>query len=208
MAGLDAVHQVGESIAALLRARRNLLSASGGLGPVPASLDISQIGTGRLGASPAPTAGLTLTCWRIVHSDHAPARPEARLRADKASASLELGFLVVPWASDAREEHGVLAWAMLELSRYAVLDRSLLTGANVWEREETIQIVPENASADDLFRIWAALQLRYRLSATFRARVVRVRYGVEDPGPPVVASRFDLRDADPLAPAPATGGAS
>lgn len=198
MAGLDAVHQVGQSVVLLLRNRRNLLAASGGLGPVPAALDISQASTGRLTASPPPTSGLTVTCYQVTTSDHAPPRPHARQRPDRATASLELGFLVAPWASDAQEEHGVLAWAMLELSRYATLDRSLLTGSGTWEREETIQIVPENVTAEDLFRIWAALQLPYRLSATFRARVVRVRYGIEDPGPPVVATRFDLEDVDPL----------
>jgi hypothetical protein len=198
MAGLDAVHQVGESVVALLRARRNLLAAAGALGPVPSSLDIAQVGAGALGTPTPPTGGLTVTCYQATTSDHAPPRPEARQRADRAVAALELAYLVVPWSSDAREAHGVLAWAFLELGRYAVLDRSLLTGAGVWERDETVQIVPEPATAEDLFRIWSALQLRYRLCATFRARVIRIRYDVEDPGPPVVASRFDLRDADPL----------
>ena len=91
----------------------------------------------------------------------------------------------------------MLAWAMLELSRYSLLDRSLLAG-DAWERDETLQIVPESLAADDLFRIWSALQLRYRLSATFRARVIRLSYGRPDVGPPVVASRFGFADVDPL----------
>lgn len=199
MAGLDALHEVGESVAAMLRARRNLLAAAGQLGPVPANLDISQAAAGALGTPTPPGTGLTLTCYQVLSSDHAASRPRTPQRADRAVLSLELLYLVAAWNADAREAHGALAWAMLELSRNAVLDRSLLTGAGVWERDETVQVTPEPVSGDDLFRIWSAMQLRYRLSATFRARVIRIRLGAEDPGPPVVASRFEIADADPLA---------
>ena len=39
MAALAAVNSVGESVVALLRARRDLLAAEAQLGPVPAALD-------------------------------------------------------------------------------------------------------------------------------------------------------------------------
>ncbi|MGR3780523.1 MAG: DUF4255 domain-containing protein [Albimonas sp.] len=197
MAGLAAIHQAGESVVQLLRARRDLMAEQGVLGPVPAGLDISQVGTARLTSAQPPNAGLTICCYSVTRSEQPVARPPARDRADRVSIAVELGYLVVPWASSAAEEHGVLAWAMLELSRYSLLDRSLLAG-DAWERDETLQIVPESLAADDLFRIWSALQLRYRLSATFRARVIRLSYGRPDVGPPVVASRFGFADVDPL----------
>ena len=197
MAGLGAIHQVGESVVELLRARRNLMAQAGSLGPVPPGLDISQIGTGRLTSAQPPNAGLTISCWSVTRSDQPVARRATRERADGVSVALELGFLIVPWSASAEEEHGVLGWALLELGRYGLLDRSLLVG-DAWAREESVQIVPEAMATEDLFRIWQALGLRYRLSATFRARVIRLGYQGEPDGPPVVASHFGFADADPL----------
>lgn len=199
MAGLDAVNQVGESVVAMLRDRRNLLAAAGRLGPVPAGLDIAQATTGALATTPAPTAGLTLTCYHVGLSDHPAPRPPARAKADGISVALELGYLVAAWSATPAEEQGVLSWAMLELSRYATLDRTLLTGApGTWERDETIQLVPETLGREDLFRIWSALQLKYRLSTTFRARVVRIGYGPGETWPPVAASRLGFASADAM----------
>jgi hypothetical protein len=199
MAGIDAVNQVGESLCGLLRDRRNLLAAEGRLGPVPQALEIVQATTGRLAASPVPTAGLTLTCYSLALSEHPPARPAARGQAEGISVALEIGYLLAAWAGTPAEEQGVLAWAMLELTRYPTLDRSVLLGG-VWERQESVQIVPETLDRDELFRIWSALGVRYRLSTTFRARVVRIGYGPGAVWPPVVATRMGLAATDPLVP--------
>jgi hypothetical protein len=89
-----------------------------------------------------------------------------------------------------------------------VLDRSVLVGAGIWERDETVQIVPETATDDALFRIWAALQMKYRLCTSFRARVIRIGHGDTPSWPAVAATRFGFADTDPLAePAGAGGGA-
>lgn len=199
MAGLDAVNQVGESIVAMLRDRRNLLAAADRLGPVPAGLDIAQATSGQLATTPAPTAGLTLTCYHLGLSDHPAPRSPARSKPDGISVALEVGYLVAAWSATPAEEQGVLSWAMLELSRYSTFDRALLVGPpGTWEREETVQIVPETLDREDLFRIWGALQLKYRLSTTFRARVIRIGYGPGETWPPVVASRFGFADTDPM----------
>jgi hypothetical protein len=195
MAGLAAVNAVGESIVALLRARRDLLAADGLLGPVPATLDVSQASLGRLAGGPAPGGGLTLTCYRMTLSDHPTPRVAARSAPGPASLALDLHYLLAAWPSAAAEEQAALSWAMLELAAHPVLDRGLLLPAGGWEPAETVQIVPEAASDDALFRLWDALQQKLRLSALFRARVVRI--GLERPAdwPVVVASRFGVADA-------------
>ena len=87
------------------------------------------------------------------------------------------------------------------------LSRSVLVGTGIWDRDETVQIVPETATDDSLFRLWGALQVKYRLCTTFRARVIRLGYGDTPTWPAVVASRFGFADTDPLAePAGAGGG--
>ena len=196
MATVAAVNSVGESIVSLLRARRDLLAAEGRLGPVPAALAIAHVSLAQFAtAASPPSAGLTLSCTRIAMSDH----PRPRTRPGDASIAVELHYLVAAWSSAPAEEQAILAWAMLELAAHPVLDRSVLVGSGVWERDETVQIVPETATEDALFRLWAALQLKYRLCTTFRARVIRIEYGGTPDWPAVVATRFGFADQDALA---------
>lgn len=197
MAGLGAVNQVGESVAAMLRARRSLLADEGRLGPVPPSQDIAHVPLAKLtGASP-PASGLSITCYHIGRSDHTIAQRAAQDPSATAGISLELSYLLASWSSIAAEEQSLLSWAMLELSRYPILDRGQLLGAGEWSRDETIQIVPDDADPERLYRLWEALKQKYRLSWTFRTRVVRIGYGPTADALPVVASRFGFTDADP-----------
>ena len=198
MAGLAAVNQVGESLVGLLRARRDVLAAAGMLGPVPPALDIAHVSLGRLATVAEPTAGLTITCYRMALSDHPVPRVAARQAASGASVALELRYLLAAWPTATADEQAIITWAMLELSANPILDRSVLLGGNVWERDETVQIVPDSLPDDALFRIWDAIQHKYRLSTTFSARVVRVNYGPREDWPPVVTTRLGLADTDPL----------
>lgn len=104
--------------------------------------------------------------------------------------------MVASWSRNAIDELAHISWAMLELNRFPVLDRSLLVNPDSWSREESLQIVPEEASSDELFRLWEALKQKYRLSALFRVRVVRIGYGPTADSLPVVASRFSFGHGD------------
>ncbi len=195
MATLGAVNQVGESIVALLRSRRDLLTAAGQLGPVPPALDISHVSLSRLATVPEPAAGLTISCYKIGYSDYPSPRTMGKQAAAGTTVSLELSYLLAAWPPSPADEQAIVTWAMLELASYPVLDGSLLQGTNVWDRGETVQLVPDTVTDDDLFRLWHALQHKYRLSTTFRARVVRICYGPGEDWPPVVATRYGLAEA-------------
>lgn len=198
MAGLAAVNQLGDSIVAMLVARRNLLAAEGKLGPIPAALDISQAPLSKLATAPAPASGLTLTCTRIALSEHPRQRSPARDAASSAALALEISYLLTAWGSGAdSDEQSILTWAMLELTARPVLDRSVLIGGTgVWQPDEVVQIVPETLSDDGLFRLWGALQQKLRISTTIRARVLRIDYGAADNWSNVIATRFGFADAD------------
>ncbi len=92
----------------------------------------------------------------------------------------------------------MIAWALLELTSHPVLDRSVLQGANVWQRDEIVQLLPDATQPETVFRIWDAFHQPYRLSFTFVARVLRVAFGAPDEWAPVVATRFGFADVDPL----------
>lgn len=196
MAQLSAIHDVGESIALLLQRRRALLAASGQLGPVPASEAIIHRPLSEISGSTPPSSGLSISCFHLGYSEHAPARSAVRDPATAHGISLELRYLVASWSATAAAELAFLGWVMLELSRHPILDRSMLVNPANWDRGESLQIVPEEASAEELFRIWDALKQKYRLSALFRVRVVRIGYGPDADGPPVVASRLQFEHGD------------
>ncbi len=201
MATLAAVNQVGESIVALLKARRDLLAAANQLNSLPANFPIEHVPTGKLAATP-PTAGLSLTCYHLGSSEHLRPHPAARNPGQAAALSLELRYLVAAWSATSAEELSMLSWAMLEVTRHPVLDRSVLRDAAVWARDEIVQVLPDAQPPEAVFRIWDSLQQKYRVSFTFVARVVRVTFGEAQQWPPVVATRLGFADADPLAEAP------
>ena len=198
MAELGAIHDIGESIAELLKRRRTMLAAEGRLGPVPNSQNIFHMRLGEIAGNAPPTSGLSISCFHVGYSDHNLARRAVRDPSSAHGISLELRYLVASWSSTIEEELAFVSWAMLELNRHPLLDRSLMVHPDRWSREETLQIVPEEASAEELFRIWEALKQRYRLSALFRVRVVRIGYGEGSDALPVVASRFGFADTDPV----------
>lgn len=198
MAGLGAVNQVGESIAALLRARRSLLAAEGRLGPLPASQDIAHVPLSTLNGTTPPASGLSITCYQIARSDHVIAQSASQDPSASTGISLELSYLIASWSSTASDEQSLLSWAMLELNRYPVLDKSQLLGGDIWSRDETVQIVPDDSDFDRLHRIWSTLKQKYRLSSTIKARVIRIGYGPSTDSLPVAASRFAFAGADPL----------
>src|SRR3954452_1054831 len=104
MAGLGAVNQVGESIAALLRSRRSLLAAEGRLGPVPPSQDIAHVPLAKLTGTTPPTSGLSISCYHIGRSEHSIAQAPSQDPAANYGISLELSYLIASWSSTASEE--------------------------------------------------------------------------------------------------------
>lgn len=202
MATLAAINQVGESIVAVLRARRELLASGGQLNSLPAAFPIEHVSAARLGATP-PTSGLSLTCYQVAPCEHLKPRIAGRDAPQNTTLSLELRYLLAAWSAPPVEEQAMISWAMLEMARQPVLDRSVLLGTDVWARDEVVQLLPDAAPAETLFRVFDAFGQRYRLSFTFMARVIRIGYGPQADWPPVVATRFGFADADPVTEEPA-----
>jgi hypothetical protein len=195
VAKVGAIHLVGESIVGLLNQRRALLAQEGTLGPVPATHDIAHVPVAKLVSNSPPTSGLSLTCFHIARSDHAPAVSGGGDRSERIGISVELHYLLACWSGTASDETGLMSWAMMELNRFSTLGAGQLLG-DVWEREEVVQLAPGDETPTELARIWDGFKAKYRLSATYRARVVRLGYGTGVDALPVVASRFSFADGD------------
>jgi hypothetical protein len=199
MARIEAVNQVGETVVKLLNDSRALRTAARALGDLPGAIPIAHISAARLATSPEPDAGLTLMLYRIEPSDHQWPQPPSREPERPSVLGLDLLYLLTAWSPNPAEEQAMMSGAMLELYRRPVLDRSVLTGANVWGPDETVQIVHETLIDDGLYRLWPALQRKYRLSTAYRARVVRLRTGPDETFLPVVEKRLGFAPADPMA---------
>lgn len=197
MATVAAVNQVGETVVKLLRDRRDLLAAAGLLGDLPPAVDIAHVSMARIARDPEPAGGLTFTLYRIEPSEFQPPQRHGRDPARPSSLGVDLLFLLSAWSATTQEEQTMMGWAMLELHRHPLLDRSLLTGDGVWEADEVIQLVHERVSDDTMFNLWDSLQRRYRLSTAYRARVVRLIPDTDDAvWPPVVSRRLGFAPAD------------
>lgn len=191
MARLGATVKLGESIAALLRMRRDLAAASGALAPVPSNIDIAQTTIGKLASGTPPTSGIGILCYDLLRSDHVTPMRRNPDSPPRPEIAIEMLFLLIAWSGKAEEEHAALAWAMLELDSHATLDASLLKG-DVWDDGETIHLSPEPYAPEEQFHLWDALGHKYRMAQAYRARVLRLRLPGSSDAVPVAASRFAL----------------
>lgn len=199
MAGLGAIHGLGESIIRHLRvayaqARLNEQALPAAQQVLPACT-FEQLGTGQLPASFAPGGTqITLLLYRLGVDPHSRGLLPER-QAPSRPLPLELHYLLTAWSSTAADEHAALAWTMRELHRRPALDRSMLGPAETWDAEETVQLIPAELDTETLQRLWDGLAPNFRLSVGYIARVVRI--GDDRPGPdagPVVAVRHALRE--------------
>ena len=194
MADTLAPHLVGESIVALLRARRALLVQGGQLSGVPATADIAHVPVAKLVSATPPSSGLSLTCYHLARADQA--RPVASAATPGViGLSLELHYLLACWEGTASDELSLMAWAMLELNRYPLLGAGQLVGSG-WSRGESVQLIQGGDTPEQLARIWDGFKIKARISATYRARTLHLGYGPAGDGPAVVASRFSFADGD------------
>jgi hypothetical protein len=87
---------------------------------------------------------------------------------------LDLHYLLTAWASDAEHEHLLLGRALQLLDGTGSLSGPQLDPSGRWEPGETVQVLLEEMSNDDLMRTFDSLQCDYRLSVPLMARVVVV----------------------------------
>jgi len=200
MATIAAVNQVGETVVKLLNDRRALLAAVNQLGDLPPAVEITHTPISRIVKDPEPTAGLTFMLYRIEPSEFQGQQISGREPNRPSVLGVDLLFLLTAWSPTAVEEDAMMAWAMLQLHRYPLLDRTLLTGAGVWRPDEAVQLTHERVTDDTLFQLWQGMERRYRLSTAYRARVVRLEDadGVST-WPPVVTRRLGYANADRVA---------
>jgi hypothetical protein len=113
---------------------------------------------------------------------------------------LDLHYLVSYWdasADGAEAEQKILVWTMQQLQSNPILDTSILSLSSSspgWTGTDSVQIIPEDLALSDILDIWDGLGPKYRLTAGYVARIVRVDRTLTGSQVPVVATRFTLQD--------------
>lgn len=116
---------------------------------------------------------------------------------------LDLHYLLTVWGKDgdtAQTEQTLLGWVLRELHYHPWLDASVLNADGQWAADETVALLPADLSAEELVRLWDAVNRPYRLSCGLLARVVRLAKPAAE-FEPVVATRLTFTD-DPQERAP------
>jgi hypothetical protein len=136
-------------------------------------------------------AGVSLFLYRVTVNGvqrTPPAKPRADGRPRRSQLPLDLHFLLIPWANDASLEQSILGWMMRTIEDTPILPAGLLNTvtADVFEPEETVEIVPGQLSNEEMFRIWDVLPNDYQISVPYTARIVRID------------SELDLREGGPV----------
>lgn len=194
MANLFAIHSVGSSLITYLRNTY----------PEPLRTeypcDFRLLSSGEMADLGDVGTAVTLYLYRITVDEHLRTAPMNYKPMDSAiPLSVDLHYLLSVWADSALVEHTIVAWVMSELNQHCVLDKATLSADGGWFDGDQIQIVPVELSNEDLMRIWDALAPNYRLSVSYKARVVRIDPEPIPTGKPVVARRLDFSDEIPVA---------
>lgn len=133
---------------------------------------------------------ITVFLYRVTEHTELRNSPQRRTpdgAVQRPPLALELSFLVTTWgarrndpaANDvaaALEEHQLMGAVLQGFYDHAELSRAELyedpARPPVWGDRDSMQIVLESLSIEDLYRIWDSGELAYHLSATYRVRVL------------------------------------
>lgn len=195
MAAYTAVRSVSSSIVAMLGARfevAEIPDEPGELLRMRYAATVQLLSSGMLAEddTKALEPSITLYLYRVTINEQLrnvgkPTRPNK-----PRPLPLDLHYLLSVWASSPDAEQVLMAWAMQAMHDNPMLDASFLSPDGMWQPDETVQVLPEELSNEDLLRLWDSLTPPYRLSYSYVARVVVLDGLAQPDAAPVVARRI------------------
>lgn len=101
--------------------------------------------------------------------------PAENRRAPRPELPVNLHILLIGWSTKNDSEVNFLAAAMQIIGSALFLDVSHLAVADSgWGDGESVQIMPEEMSTEDLMRLWDSLPGDYRLSSPYLIKNLRL----------------------------------
>ena len=124
--------------------------------------------------------GLALYLYRVTVSANRnlPARTGRDGRRYGPPLPLDLHYLAIPFAGDAIKQQRLLGFAVRALEDTPILPSGVLNQhgpePDVFRPEETVELVYELVSTQDLSEIWKVAQTKEQPAATYVARMVEI----------------------------------
>lgn len=117
-------------------------------------------------------------------------------RRYRPAIPVDLYYLLTPWAKSAAKQHRLLGWAMRALQDVSVLPASLLNHyapeTQAFRAPETVELICEPVSVQDMMNILDPVDLNQQLSVTYVARMINIESTVPvEGGAPVQTRVFD-----------------
>jgi Pvc16 N-terminal domain len=147
--------------------------------------------------------GVTLYLYRVTVSSNRNLPPQVGPdgRRYRPPIPLDLHFLVTAWAETAVRQQRMLGFAIRTLEDTPILPAGVLNQhspePNVFRPEETVELVYENLTVQDIGYIWDVAQTKEQPSATYTARMVEIESPVAfDEGGLVQTRELQFAQAD------------
>ncbi len=149
--------------------------------------------------------GISLYLYRVATNTtrrNLPPRTSPDGRRYRPPLPLDLHYLLTPWARTAARQQRMLGWSMRVLEDTPILPTGLLnrygTEPETFRSNETVELVCEPISLQEIVNIWDAFKSNLQLSAAYVARMITIDSLVElSEGPPAQTRVFDFGAIDP-----------
>ncbi|MEV5409806.1 DUF4255 domain-containing protein [Thermopolyspora sp. NPDC052614] len=185
-------------IAATSQAILGLLESAAAGEPGFASAAFSVYTSSDLQRPQADRLGVSLYLYHITVNTsrrNALGRTDEQGRRLPPPVPLDLHYLLTAWAKDASTQQRLLGWSVRVLQDTATLPAGVLNAhapEPVFRPSETVELIWENLTRQDVFDIWEVARANQQPSAAYVARVVEIESTVRPAEPPPVQTR-DLR---------------
>lgn len=177
------------TLAVLQALKARLQARVGALLATPVTVNI--LGSGQLASAPAPTTNaLAIYLHRISIDPVGRNRylpPAEGRRGARPELPVNLHLLLIGWNTSTDLELSYLTAAMQVIGSTMVLGAADVGAADPgWGADETVQVLPEDMSTEDLMRLWDSLPGDYRLSAPYLIKTLRLAPDSDVPDGPLV----------------------
>lgn len=132
-------------------------------------------------APPSMEEGISLFLYRVEINSalrNLPAKTGLDGITRRPPLPLDLYYLLTVWAKDAVKQQRILGWAMRTLEDAPVLSAARLnhfgTETDVFQPGETVEIIFNSLSLQDLSNLWSAFKISVPMSVAYIARVIGI----------------------------------
>lgn len=180
------------AIAAASQAIVGLLEAAASGDPEFSTVSFSICTSGDLQAPISDRQAVTLYLYHVAVDSslrNAPGRVDASGVRLLPTLPLDLHYLLVAWAKDAATQQRLLGWACRVIADTATLPAGVLNAQSpqpVFRPEESVDIIWETLTQQDVFDIWEVARSNQQPSAAYVVRVVEIDSTVQPEELPLV----------------------